>query len=257
MKILITFDYPIHLPTTMPRFYCPANLARGATIALPENAAHHAARVLRLQAGDTVTLFNGDGADYTGELLRINKTEVVAKITGAQAVKNESPLDVTLAQAISSGERMDYTLQKAVELGINGIQPLAAERSVVKLSGDKIERRREHWQNIVIAACEQSGRATVPQVLPPIPLMEWLGKKEPYVLKLMLAPTATQTLHDLAKPQGNVCLLTGCEGGFSPTEQLAAESCGFTGILLGKRILRTETAALAALAAMQVLWGDF
>lgn len=241
----------------MPRFYCPANLARGATIALPENAAHHAARVLRMQVGDTVILFNGDGTDYTGEILRINKTEVVAKIVDAQAVNNESPLDVTLAQAISSGERMDYTLQKSVELGINRIQPLAAERSVVKLTGDKIERRRDHWQNVVIAACEQSGRAVVPQVLPPIPYLEWLGRQEAHALKLMLAPTASQTLHDLAKPEGSVCLLIGCEGGFSPTEQRAAESCGFTGIQLGKRILRTETAAVAALAAMQALWGDF
>jgi len=241
----------------MPRFYCPANLARGATIALPENAAHHAARVLRMQVGDTVILFNGDSTDYTGEILRINKSEVVAKIVDTQAVNNESPLDVTLAQAISSGERMDYTLQKAVELGINRIQPLAAERSVVKLSGDKIERRRDHWQNVVIAACEQSGRAVVPQVLPPIPYLEWLGRQETHALKLMLAPTASQTLHDLTKPEGSVCLLIGCEGGFSPTEQRAAESCGFIGIQLGKRILRTETAALAALAAMQALWGDF
>lgn len=241
----------------MPRFHCIANLAPGATVTLPDAAAHHAARVLRMQAGDTVTLFNGDGADYTGEILRINKTEVVAKVTGAQAVNNESPLDVTLAQAISSGERMDYTLQKAVELGISRIQPLAAERSVVKLSGDKIERRREHWQNVVIAACEQSGRATAPPVLPPIPYMEWLGRKEEYALKLILAPTATQTLHELTKPQGSICLLIGCEGGFSPTEQTAAASCDFTGIQLGPRILRTETAAVATLAAIQALWGDF
>ncbi len=241
----------------MHRFYCNANLAQGATIQLPDNAAHHAARVLRMQIGDDLILFNGNGDDYTGEILRINKTEVAVKIVASHVVQNESPIAVTLAQAISSGERMDYTLQKAVELGINHIQPLAAERSVVKLSGDKIERRREHWQNVVISACEQSGRAHVPQVLPPIPYMEWLGTKETHELKLMLTPTATQTLHDLAKPKGSICLLIGCEGGFSPQEQLAAQSCGFTGIQLGKRILRTETAALAALAAMQALWGDF
>lgn len=241
----------------MPRFYCNANLAQGAAIALPDNAAHHAVRVLRMQAGDAVTLFNGDGTNYAGEILRVNKTEVVAKIIGAQAINYESPLDVTLAQAISSGERMDYTLQKSVELGINRIQPLAAERCVVKLSGDKIERRREHWQNVVIAACEQSGRTIVPQVLPPMPYMEWLGKREARGLKLMLTPTASQSLSDVAKPEGCVCLLIGCEGGFSPSEQHAAESCGFTGIKLGARVLRTETAALAALAAMQALWGDF
>ncbi len=241
----------------MPRFHCSANLAPGAIIALPENAAHHASRVLRMQAGNYVTLFNGDGADYRGEILRINKTEVVVKIIEAHTLQNESPLDVMLAQGISSGERMDYTLQKAVELGINRIQPLAVERSVVKLSGDKIERRREHWQNVVISACEQSGRAIVPQVMPPIPYMEWLSRNETRARKIMLAPNATQTLHDLVKPDDGICLLIGCEGGFSPAEQTAALSCGFTGIRLGQRILRTETAALAALAAMQAMWGDF
>ncbi len=241
----------------MPRFYCPANLAPGANIALPDNAAHHAARVLRMQTGDAVTLFNGDGTDYTAEITRINKAEVAAKIVSARVPHNESPLNVTLAQAISSGERMDYTLQKAVELGITRIQPLAAERSVVKLTGEKIERRREHWQNVVIAACEQSGRAVIPQVMPPTPYMNWLGQKENHAIKLMLTPTATRTLHDLATPEGSICLLIGCEGGFSPAEQVAAENQGFTGIQLGKRILRTESAALAALAAIQTLWGDF
>jgi RNA methyltransferase, RsmE family len=177
----------------------------------------------------------------------------------------ESPLQVTLAQAISSGDRMDFTLQKAVELGVNTIQPIASERSVVKLSGERAEKRREHWQNVVTSACEQCGRTTVPAVLPSLSLPDWLGYPSPQPspargeghLRLMLAPTASHTLHDLPKPAGEICLLIGCEGGFSPQEQQIAASCGFQAIRLGARILRTETAALATLAAMQALWGDF
>jgi 16S rRNA (uracil1498-N3)-methyltransferase len=242
---------------TSSRFYCPSKLASGAIIGLPQNAAHHVVRVLRMKAGDALTLFNGDGNNYAGEILRINKDEVAVKIAEATAVENESPLHVTLAQAISGGDRMDFTLQKAVELGVTRIQPIAAERSVVKLSGERTQRRREHWQNIVIAACEQCGRATVPEVLPALPLADWLGMRQQFALQIMLSPTAEHTLHDLQKPAGEICLLIGCEGGFSPAEEQAAASCGFHGIRLGSRILRTETAGLAALAAMHTLWGDF
>lgn len=239
------------------RFYCPAKLASGSIIGLPHNAAHHVARVLRMKAGDTLTLFNNDGNDYAGEILRINKDEVTVKIVAVTAVECESPLRATLAQAISGGDRMDFTLQKAVELGVTQIQPIAAERSVVKLSGERTQKRREHWQNVVISACEQCGRATVPEVLSSLPLADWLGMRQQFSLKIMLSPTAEQTLHDLQKPAGDICLLIGCEGGFSPAEEQAAASCGFHGIRLGARVLRTETAGLAALAAMQTLWGDF
>lgn len=240
-----------------PRFFCSVNLAQGAIVSLPDNSAHHAARVLRMKAGDAVALFNGDGYDYHGEILHLSKNEVVAKIDRITRVECESPLVITLAQAISSGDRMDFTLQKAVELGIGAIQPIAAERSVVKLSGDRAEKRREHWQNVVISACEQSGRAIVPQVAPILPLADWLGKNENFGLKLLLAPDAELTLHALEKPSIPICLLIGCEGGLSPQEQQAAAACGFTPIRLGGRILRTETAALAALSAIQTLWGDF
>jgi 16S rRNA (uracil1498-N3)-methyltransferase len=162
-----------------------------------------------------------------------------------------------LAQAISSGERMDFTLQKSVELGVTAIQPLAAERSVVRLSGERADKRRQHWQNVVVSACEQSGRAIVPPVAAPMPLTDWLGEPEPFTLKLMLSPDAGCTMHDLPKPVGDICLLIGCEGGFAPQEVAAAESRGFIPARLGERILRTETAALAALAALQTLWGDF
>jgi 16S rRNA (uracil1498-N3)-methyltransferase len=240
-----------------PRFFCDAKLGPGALLQLPENASRHASRVLRLKAGDQVTLFNGDGLNYTAELLRVEREGVSVKIIELVNVERESPLQVTLAQAISSGDRMDFTLQKSVELGVAAIQPLAAERSVVKLSGERTQKRREHWQNVVISACEQCGRATIPEVLPSLPLLDWLGKQQQFSLKIMLSPTAEQTLHDLKKPSGDICLLIGCEGGFSPAEEQAATSCGFRGIRLGTRVLRTETAGLAALAAMQTLWGDF
>lgn len=240
-----------------PRFFCSAPLAPGGIVSLPDNAAHHAARVLRMKPGDELTLFNGNGSDFAGEILRINKNEVVAKLNCATPAGRESPLSVTLAQAVSGGDRMDFTLQKAVELGVSAVQPLAAERSVVKLNGERAEKRREHWQNVVVSACEQSGRATVPMVATILPLTDWLGRNEAYALKLALSPMAEQRLHDLPQPDGPICLLIGCEGGFSPQELLAAAGCGFVPVLLGARILRTETAAIAAMAAMQTLWGDF
>lgn len=240
-----------------PRFFCNATLGPGVQLDLPANAAHHAGRVLRLKAGDDAVLFNGDGQDYRVELLRVSKDGVTAKVVAWEAPERESPLNVTLAQAISSGDRMDLTLQKAVELGVSAIQPLSAERSVVKLSGERAEKRREHWQNVVISACEQCGRAIVPQVSAPMPLPNWLGAMPDFALKLMLSPSAGRTLHDLPEPTGDICLLIGCEGGLAPAEVRAAENSGFTPIRLGARILRTETAPLAALAAIQTLWGDF
>ena len=240
-----------------PRFFCDAKLGPGVQLELPENAAHHASRVLRLKAGDQATLFNGDGHEYLVDFLRVTKDGVSAKVVAWHPVDRESPLQVTLAQAISSGDRMDFTLQKSVELGVAAIQPLAAERSIVKLSGERAEKRRDHWQNVVVSACEQSGRAVVPRVEAPMPLTHWLGAAPDFKLKIMLSPTAWITLHDLPRPDGDICLLTGCEGGFSPQEMQAAESCGFTPVRLGARVLRTETAAMAALSAMQTLWGDF
>jgi 16S rRNA (uracil1498-N3)-methyltransferase len=240
-----------------PRFFCDAKLGPGVQLELPENAAHHASRALRLKAGDQAILFNGDGNDYLVDFLRVSKGDVSAKVVSWTSVDCESPLQVTLAQAISSGDRMDFTLQKSVELGVAAIAPLAAERSVVKLSGERADKRRDHWQNVVISACEQSGRAVVPRVAPPTSLMIWLGTTSDFKLRIMLSPTAEQTLHDLPAPQGDICLLIGCEGGFSPQETKAAETCGFIPVRLGARVLRTESAALAALSAMQTLWGDF
>ncbi len=249
----------------IPRFYFPAPLALGARVNLPKEAAHHAARVLRMGEGDGVTLFNGDGHVYRARILRLDKQDVAVVIEQRTAVARESPLAVTLVQGISSGERMDFTLQKSVELGIAAIQPIQAERSVVKLSGERKEKRLRHWQNIVIAACEQCGRNVVPEVRPVLGLMEWLGMQDSGFgirdsgkgIKIHLSPEAELGLRDLEKPTGPVLLAVGPEGGFSEQEHAALRQCGFVGVRLGPRVLRTETAALAALAAMQICWGDF
>jgi len=244
-----------------PRFYCDPKisdkLALGAQVKLPDNAAIHATRALRLGVGDQAILFNGDGQDYISELTHITKNEVIAKILKAKPVENESPIKILLAQAISSGDRMDFTLQKAVEMGVTAIQPIASQRSVVKLSGERAEKRREHWQNIVNSACEQSGRAFVPQVASPISLSDWLGTNPDAETKITLSPTAEITLKDLVAPSGAICLLVGAEGGLTADEINLAATQGFKPIKLGKRILRTETAPLAAIATMQTLWGDF
>jgi 16S rRNA (uracil1498-N3)-methyltransferase len=210
-----------------------------------------------LKVGDHAVLFNGDGHDYECEFVSLQKTTVSAKIRSVLVNTTESPLNITLAQAISSGDRMDFTLQKAVELGVSAIQPIASQRSVVKLSVERAEKRREHWQNVVISACEQSGRAVVPQVALPLSLPAWLANQPSFAMGLTMSPLAADALHDLPHPAGNVCLLIGSEGGLTDGEITMASNSGFRPIKLGRRILRTETAPLAAIAAMQTLWGDF
>ena len=240
-----------------PRFYFPTKLAPGTIVTLPENAAIHACRALRLQVGDAAILFNGDGNNYGCELLSIKKNAVTAKIKTLSRVDNESPLKITLSQAISSGDRMDFTIQKAVEMGVSVIQPISSQRSVVKLTDERAAKRREHWQNVVISACEQSGRALLPEVNAPLTLANWLGAAPVFAARIMLSPSAALTFQELPVPQGKICLLIGAEGGLTPEETDLAASRNFIPVRLGKRILRTETAALAALAAMQTLWGDF
>ena len=249
----------------IPRFYFPDALALGARVSLPKEAAHHALRVLRMAEGDRVTLFNGDGLLYHARIVRADKQDVVMQIEQGAEAACESPLSVTLVQGISSGERMDFSLQKSVELGVEAIQPIQAERSVVKLSGERKEKRLRHWQQIVIAACEQCGRNVVPEVRPVLGLMEWLGETASgvgcqalgEVLRIQMSPEAELGLRDLEKPTGPVELAVGPEGGFSEQEHTALRQCGFVGVKLGPRVLRTETAGLAALAAMQIVWGDF
>ena len=205
-----------------------------------------------------MVLFNGEGLEFAGEITRIGKDHVSVKLTVRHETGVESPLAVTLIQGVSARERMDYTLQKAVELGVTEIFPVETRRSVVRLAQERASRRVEHWQGVVIAACEQSGRTRVPKVHPITGLPDWLGAHRAATdsLRLMLSPGADTRLRDLER-SADITLLAGPEGGFEPEELDIARSCKFTPIRLGPRILRTETAALAALAAMNSLWGDF
>ncbi|MFL9709267.1 16S rRNA (uracil(1498)-N(3))-methyltransferase [Methylobacillus sp. Pita1] len=241
----------------IPRFYHPGALTPGSETALPDNAAIHASKALRMQAGDHAVLFNGDGQNYLGKITSIRKQEVRVDILEAQPCQTESPLKITLAQAISSGDRMDFTIQKAVEMGVSFIQPIASQRSIVKLVGDRAEKRREHWQNVAVSACEQSGRAYIPSVASPIGLPEWLAQKPEADAYITLAPDAPAALAQTSPPGTNICLLIGPEGGLTEHEIGLAAQHGFALVRMGPRILRTETAALAAIASMQALWGDF
>ena len=240
----------------MTRLYFPDEVPVHGELTAPAAAAHHLVNVLRARAGEDLVLFDGRGHEYDAVIERIDKTGVVLRVGDARAVDRESPLAVTLAQGISSGERMDYTVQKAVELGIAAIQPLATERSVVRLDSARAAKRVAHWQAIVIAACEQCGRNQVPRVAPVMSLGAWLGRSEAAV-KLTLDPRAPTALRALARPEGRVSLLVGPEGGLSERERSDAGHAGFVPVRIGPRVLRTETAALATLAAMQTLWGDF
>ncbi|HAF01130.1 MAG TPA: 16S rRNA (uracil(1498)-N(3))-methyltransferase [Methylophilaceae bacterium] len=239
------------------RFYEPQQLHLGNIVTLSGNAATHATRVMRLGVGDSLILFNGDGYDYDCELISIKKSEALVRVKNSTPIQNESPLNITLLQGISSGDRMDYTIQKAVELGIKHIQPIATERSVVKLSQERAEKRVEHWQNIVIAACEQSGRAFVPHVAMPMGLSAWLtNHPSNQTCRILLNPFGAKRFAQINKPSGEIQLLIGAEGGLSNKEIELATANGFQSIILGPRILRTETAALTAIASIHSIWGD-
>ena len=224
-------------------------------VQLSEALSHHWTRVLRLQQGDEAQLFNGDGHDYRVRLLTLAKRGVEVEILGSAAVASESPLDITLAQGLCRGEKMDWVLQKATELGVSGIQPLMTERSEVRLSGEREERRVSHWRQVLQSACEQCGRARLPRLASPLALPEWAATADPAACKLLLDPCAEQGLKGTA-PAGRVVIAIGPEGGFAEHEVALLQRRGFLGIRLGPRILRTETAGLAALAALQAAWGD-
>jgi 16S rRNA (uracil1498-N3)-methyltransferase len=242
------------LPTCVPRFFAPVQLSLGAEIDLPERVARHCA-VLRLRRGDAVVLFNGEGGEFSAELTRVSRRDARAHVISRQTSERESPLVIALAQCVSSGDRMDATLQKSTELGVSRIVPVASERSVVRLSSDRADRRVAHWRNVVIAACEQCGRNHVPEVAAIIDFDGFLGQAAADGLRLLLAPDADRDLKRL-EPPGKVTLLVGPEGGLAPEERQRAERRGFVPVRFGPRVLRTETAPLAAIAAMQALWGD-
>lgn len=232
----------------------------GRTCRLPKAQAHHALRVMRMTVGDPVMLFNGDGAEYAAVIVEASRDRFALDVTARTSVDREAPFAITLAQAVSSGERMDYTVQKAVEMGVARIQPLSTRRSVVRLDAERATRRASHWQTVAIAACEQCGRNRVPPVAPIAALDEWLAGaavRDDGVSRLLLLPGAEMRLRQMARPPAEIVLLAGPEGGFDPEEEADARRSGFTPVRLGPRVLRTETAAVAALAAMQALWGDF
>lgn len=242
------------MKTPAPRLFAPVDLSLGAEIGLTERAARHL-MVLRLRNGDAITLFNGQGAEYAAELTRVAAGEALARVLSRHDSERESPLSIVLAQCVSGGDRMDMAVQKSTELGVSKIVPIASERSVVRLSSDRAERRVAHWRNVVIAACEQCGRNRIPEVTAITDISDFYDQETGTGLRLLLAPDTGRNLKQLPPPREAI-LLVGPEGGLTAREREDAERSGFTPVLFGPRVLRTETAPLAAIAAMQALWGD-
>ncbi len=239
-----------------PRFFCPQPLVPHGLAELPAAAAHHALRVLRLAVGDAVTLFDGRGGEYPGRIAEAGRG-VRVRLAERLPVERESSLEITLAQALPSGDKMDFVVQKAVELGVARLQPLLAARSVVRLSGERAERRVEHWRQVAVAACEQCGRNRLPEIAPILDLRQWLGRlpQDNEIRRLLLSPRAGLRPRELPG-EGGFILLVGPEGGLGEEEAAAARRAGFADLSLGPRILRTETAGPAALAALGALFGD-
>ena len=239
------------------RVYVDAPLGVGLLVELPEHVNGHLVRVLRLREGDPCVLFNGDGHDYEGRITNIGKRGVQAEIVSTRRIDNESPLSITLLQGIARGEKMDLILQKATELGVTRIIPVHSERSAVKLEGARAAKRLAHWRGVVASACEQSGRAVLPDVSEPAPLMQAVAEAGLPADRYILSPLAQTGIASMAAPAGGQLLIAvGPEGGWSARDLLSLEGEGFSGIKLGPRILRTETAGLAAIAALQMRWGD-
>ena len=239
------------------RHFVDLPLAEGRSVALPEVAVAHLVRVLRLGPGDRVRLFNGDGHDYEAELESAGKREAQARVLGRVAVDSESPLAITLAQGIARGEKMDLILQKATELGVARFAPVVTERTEVRLDAERADKRLAHWRGVLASACEQSGRARLPDLQAPRSLGDFLAAEQS-ALRLVLDPAAGATLAQLQPaPEQSICLLVGPEGGLSERDLAAARAANFTGLKLGPRILRTETAALAAISGLNALYGDW
>jgi 16S rRNA (uracil1498-N3)-methyltransferase len=251
---------PLHqqhiLTMRLNRIYLPGLLATGNDIALTTASANHVARVLRMRAGETIAVFNGKGGEFRAELIRVEASQVTVRIGEHIAGTPESPLTITLVQGVSRSERMDWALQKATELGVNVIAPVLTARSVVRLDDKQSNKKQEHWHNIVIGACEQSGRSHVPQVLAPVTLRQYLQEHRKEGLRLVLSPTGPSGLAGLTSMSKRVELLIGPEGGLDDEEIERAQNAGFVPVRLGPRVLRTETAAVTALTVLQAMWGD-
>lgn len=239
----------------IPRIYHPEPLQTNTTIALGDDAANHVGRVLRMTVGQQLELFDGTNQIFSAEILEASKKKVSVNILSSQFDDRESPLDLHLGQVISRGEKMEFTIQKSVELGVNTITPLLSERCGVRLDGERLEKKLQQWQKIAIAACEQSGRNRIPQVRPIQSLEAWCAEDDGG-FKINLHPRATQSINTLPAELNKVRLLIGPEGGLSEEEIAMTANYQFTDILLGPRVLRTETTALTAITALQVRLGD-
>ncbi len=239
----------------IPRIFHSAQLALGENVALDEQAAAHVGRVLRMQVSDKLMLFDGHGGQYLAEITAANKKNVTATPISFEDSCSESPLSIHLGQGISRGDKMDYTIQKAVELGVSEITPLFTERCGVKLSGERLEKKHQQWQKIAISACEQCGRNTIPTIHPPQNLSDWLSQSTKE-LKITLYPLANATIKTLETPHHGIRLIVGPEGGLSDDEIQQTLNAEFNGIQLGPRILRTETAGLCVVSALQLQFGD-
>jgi len=238
----------------VPRLFQAEGLAPGAVISLSEGAFRHVL-ALRLERGDAVVLFSGDGDEYDCELVDLGKRGAAAKVRERRTVDRESPLDVTLVQGICSADRMDLVIQKATELGVRRIQPVITSRTVIRLSSDRQERREQHWRAVAIAACEQCGRNEVPAIGSSLKLDEYIASAPDAEAKLVLSPLGEQRLGDLPHARSAIIAI-GPEGGLTSEERALFASRGFVGVRFGPRILRTETAPLAVIASLQALWGD-
>ena len=239
------------------RVFVDLPLAPGARVPLPEDAAAHLVRVLRLREGDACVLFNGDGFDHDATIASATKRGVDAHVGDARAVENESPLRLVLLQGIARGEKMDLILQKATELGVAAIAPVFADRTEVRLDGDRLDKRMAHWRSVVISACEQSGRARIPELLPARNLAEAAAALPADALKLTLDPQGEHRSASLAVPASSTIVIgIGPEGGWSEKDRAVLRERGFSGLRLGPRVLRTETAGLAAIAVLQGRLGD-
>jgi 16S rRNA (uracil1498-N3)-methyltransferase len=240
----------------IPRIYTDTPLQAGAEAQLDDNAARHVGRVLRMQPGQALSLFNGDGQDYRALIASAGKKNVTVRVEQPTANSSESALEIVLGQTLSKGDRMDYAVQKATEMGVSRIVPLSTEHCDVRLKSDREDKRLSHWRSVAISAAEQCGRARVPDILPVMNITEWLEYSRRCDLRLVLHHRTEQSLDSLAKPN-SVALMIGPEGGLSADEIAQAEKSGFLPIALGPRVLRTETAPVAAMALCQWLWGDF
>jgi 16S rRNA (uracil1498-N3)-methyltransferase len=240
----------------MPRFHCTQALSIGAAIDLPDHVAHHI-QVLRLAVGEHISLFNGAGGEFTATLSTIEKKRVTAEIKAFSPREVELPYAITLAQSLPEGSKMDEIIQKAVELGAAAIQPLATQRSVVRLTTERATKKISHWQGIIIAAAEQSGRNRLPNLAEPADFNNWISQHDLH-RRILLSPRAEQSLSGWARhhPPQALTLLVGPEGGFTEKEETVAQSQGALTLSIGSRILRAETAGMAALSAINAVWGE-